>query len=594
MHPIDEYQKRLTTWNAETQLQEKRHLRVGNWRIVYFIGLLVLAAILCQSRVALGWVLLMVMAGLFVSGMIHDRILNARDLARLAARFYQAGIDRLTGKWAGKGSPGTEFLDPRHPYAGDLDIFGKGSLYELLNAAQTRDGRALLADWLLHPASPEQIRARQTAVNELRPKLDFRERVGLLAAEAETQVRTDRLIAWSQRPLALKSKAVRGWALALPLLNAGAFGVGVATGQYLPFIVTVVAQSILARTWRGRVRDATRTLGSPARDLKWLAGLLRRVEEERFETPRLRELQAACVRDGIKASEAIGRLARLYDWLESRQNIYFTVICGWLLWEMQFAFAVEAWRARFGPAIEPWVRSLAELEALSSLAGYAYEHPADVYPDLREGTSPMVIEAEGLGHPLIPDEQCVRNDLRLGADRRLVVISGSNMSGKSTYMRAIGVNVVLAQAGAPVRAKRFALTPVQIGASFRTMDSLQEGVSRFYAEITRLRDVLKLTEKTPPLLFLLDEILGGTNSHDRRVGAAAFVKSLIQHGALGLITTHDLALTAITSEIQPSGANFHFEDQMSEGRMSFDYQLRPGVVEKSNALELMRSVGLEV
>ncbi len=199
-----------------------------------------------------------------------------------------------------------------------------------------------------------------------------------------------------------------------------------------------------------------------------------------------------------------------------------------------------------------------------------------------------------MGHPLIAEDRCVPNDVQLGPDRRLIVVSGSNMSGKSTYLRAIGVNLVLALAGAPVRARKFRLSPLHLGASIRTVDSLQEGTSRFYAEITRLSQILKLAGQGKALVFLLDEILGGTNSHDRRIGAACVARSLVQRGALGLMTTHDLALTRIVEELQPPGANFHFEDQIQDGRISFDYRLRPGIVEKSNALELMRSVGLEV
>jgi DNA mismatch repair ATPase MutS len=238
--------------------------------------------------------------------------------------------------------------------------------------------------------------------------------------------------------------------------------------------------------------------------------------------------------------------------------------------------------------------SLAELEALSSFAAYAFEHPDDPFPELLPASGPARSEAEGLGHPLIAEARCVRNDVRLGPERRLLVISGSNMSGKSTYLRAIGVNLVLAMAGAPVRARKFRLTPVQVGASIRTVDSLQDGTSRFYAEITRLGEIVRLAGQATPLVFLLDEILGGTNSHDRRIGAAGVARSLLERGALGLMTTHDLALTQIVKELQPPGANLHFEDQIQDGRMSFDYRLRPGIVEKSNALELMRSVGLEV
>src|SRR6185437_2411208 len=313
-----------------------------------------------------------------------------------------------------------------------------------------------------------------------------------------------------------------------------------------------------------------------------------------FQSERLRRMDAECQCDGRSASQAIQRLAWLYSWLDSSENQLFRVISAWFLWETQFAFAVEAWRTWYGMMVEPWLRRLGEIEALSSLAGYAFEHPADPFPELLPNQACGQVEAEGLGHPLIAEARCVRNDVLLGPNRRLVVISGSNMSGKSTYLRAIGVNLVLALAGAPVRSRKLRMTHLRIGASIRILDSLQGGTSRFYAEIARLSQIVKLAEQGTALVFLLDEILGGTNSHDRRIGAGCVARALVERGAIGLMTTHDLALARIAEELQPPGANDHFEDQIVNGKMSFDYRLRPGVVQKSNALELMRSVGLAV
>jgi DNA mismatch repair ATPase MutS len=318
------------------------------------------------------------------------------------------------------------------------------------------------------------------------------------------------------------------------------------------------------------------------------------LEAENFNSERLRRVDAGDRPSGLRASEAIQRLATLYSWIASRGNPLIAVISGWFLLETQVAFAIEAWRARFGTMVEPWLRRLGEIEALSSLAGYAFEHPADPFPEFLPASTPAQVQAEGLKHPLMVEARSVGNDVSLGPDCRLMVISGSNMSGKSTYLRTLGVNLVLALAGAPVRARKFRMTHLRVGASIRTLDSIQEGTSRFYAEITRLGKIVKLAEQGTSLVFLLDEILGGTNSHDRRIGAGCVARALVERGALGMITTHDLALAQIAEEIQPPGANYHFEDQILNGKMSFDYRLRPGVVEKSNALELMRLVGLDV
>jgi DNA mismatch repair ATPase MutS len=263
-----------------------------------------------------------------------------------------------------------------------------------------------------------------------------------------------------------------------------------------------------------------------------------------------------------------------------------------VLWSLQFAFAIEAWREQSGPAVRRWLDAVGEIEALGSLAAYAYEHPGDPFPEFHAGEA--WLEGEGLAHPLLPESRAVRNDLKLGGELRVLIISGSNMSGKSTMLRTAGVNAVLAQAGAPVRARRLRLSPLSVGASIRIQDSLHEGTSRFYAEITRLRRILDLTAGAAPVLFLIDEFLHGTNSHDRRIGAEAIIRGLVERGALGMVTTHDLALAHIAETLGPRAANVHFEDHLENGRLSFDYRLRPGVVRKSNALELMRSVGLEV
>jgi len=228
---------------------------------------------------------------------------------------------------------------------------------------------------------------------------------------------------------------------------------------------------------------------------------------------------------------------------------------------------------------------------LSALAGYAYEHPGDPFPELSQDTC---FDGEALGHPLIPEARCVRNDLHLGGALCLLIVSGSNMSGKSTLLRTVGTNAVLALAGAPVRARRLRLSPLAVGASIRIQDSLQGGTSRFYAEITRLRQLMDQAQGPLRLLFLLDEILHGTNSHDRGIGAEAVVRGFVARGAIGLVTTHDLALARVADALAPRACNVHFEDHLDDGKMTFDYRMRPGVVAKSNAVALMRAIGLEV
>jgi hypothetical protein len=589
MDPGKEYNSRLARWSQRADLFERRHRWTGNLRLLFAATLLVAAALL-RNHIAVGLLFAGVVAGLFLSGMAHDRILAKRDMARRLVAFYQGGLDRLANRWAGKGSAGTEFLDKQHPYAIDLDIFGTGSLFELVNTAQTQAGRTKLAQWLLKGAGQEEVAARQTAVEELRNKLDLREELAMRAGDTRAHIDTDALVSWVAQPRHLGNAAARVAALCLPLLAWSLFVLG--DGRLC--LLALGVQCGFAGIYARRATAALSLMKLPARDLRWLSDLLGRLESESFQSPRLQELQAGWNKGGVWASASLRRLARLTDWMDSRSNAIFAMIAPFFLLGTQFAFALEAWRARSGPMMEDWLLALGEMEALSSLGGYAYEHPADVFPELVvNGDSPL-IEAQGLAHPLIAESSAVRNDTLLDASHPVHVISGSNMSGKSTWLRAIGTNVILAMAGAPVRARKFRITSLQIGASIRTVDSLQEGVSRFYAEIKRLRQIIDLADHGGRLVFLIDEALGGTNSHDRQIGAAFIVKALVDRGAVGLITTHDLALTRIAEEVKPPGANFHFEDQLANGKLSFDHRLRPGIVNKSNALDLMRSIGLDV
>jgi DNA mismatch repair ATPase MutS len=262
------------------------------------------------------------------------------------------------------------------------------------------------------------------------------------------------------------------------------------------------------------------------------------------------------------------------------------------LWTPYWAIQAENWRRESGVAVRRWLTAMGAIEALSSLASHAFEHPEDPFPEFAEN-GPW-LEAEDIAHPLLPEERAIRNSVRLGGELRVLIVSGSNMSGKSTLLRTLGSNVALAQAGATVRARRMRISPLALGASIRVTDSLQEGVSRFYAEILRLRQILDEASGQLPVLFLIDEFLHGTNSHDRRIGAEAMVRGLLDRGAIGLITTHDLALADIADGLGERAANVHFEDRVQNGRIEFDYVMRPGIVRKSNAIELMRSVGLEV
>jgi len=359
-----------------------------------------------------------------------------------------------------------------------------------------------------------------------------------------------------------------------------------------PLLVVVLAEMIFSFALRPSVGQVVEAVSAPAHELRMLALLLERLENERFVSSRLIGLARELKVEGRTASKRIRRLTRLIELLDSSENMFFRPVAAMLLWNAQFAMAVEAWRVACGPRIGAWIDAVGEFEALCSLSAYAFERPDATFPRL-ELDGPL-FDAEALRHPLIPAAVAVANDVRLGNGMRLWIVSGSNMSGKSTLMRAVGLNTVLAWAGAPVACARLRISPLMIGASMSTHDSLADNRSRFYAEISRVRDVVELARTGHPTLFLLDELLSGTNSHDRRIGAEAVVRGLVERGAIGLVSTHDLALAEIVPQLDGRAANVHFEDHMEDGEIRFDYRLREGVVTRSNALELMRAVGLDV
>ncbi|MBM4337332.1 MAG: DNA mismatch repair protein MutS [Deltaproteobacteria bacterium] len=585
--------QRLSQRGAALETATRDARRISNLRLGVFALALAVGWLAFGER-AISALWLLPVAGAFVALVLaHDAARRRRLRAERAREHYELALARMEHRIAGRGRDGERYLDPEHPYAMHLDLFGRGSLFELLSRAQTRAGEDRLAAWLLAPAAPEELRARHAAVNELRGNLDLREDLAVLGPEIRHGVHPEPLLKWGRAPVRFTGGALRAAAAVLAALSTCAVAAALAGAtSWAPALVAIAAQSLFAASLRSRVSGVLGEIEAPSRDLAQLSALVDRVERESFAAPLLASLRGALETQGVPASRDLARLHRLVTTLDWRRNQLFAPIAPLLLWGTQHAFALEAWRSRCGGHLEGWLDALGELEALCDLAAHAWEHPADPFPEIAE-TGP-VFDARGLGHPLLADASCVRNDLSLDADHALVVVSGSNMSGKSTLLRSVGSNVVLALAGAPVRAHGLRVSPLSLGASLRVQDSLQEGASRFFAELLCLKRAVQLCEGPRPVLFLLDEILQGTNSHDRGIGASALVRGLLARGAMGLVTTHDLALTAMVDELAPRARNAHFEDELREGELHFDYRLREGVVKRSNALALMRSVGLEL
>ncbi|HEY4776875.1 MAG TPA: hypothetical protein VIH56_04380 [Candidatus Acidoferrales bacterium] len=591
-NPEAAYQQSLDTLRKAEARYKQTSVRLGVATLL-FLGISVVSAVwILASRIsAIYWVLLP-LAFLVFFAITHECVIRTIRMNARRIVFYERGLARLANKWMGTGETGDRFSDPSHPYARDLDIFGAGSLFELLCTARTRAGEETLAHWLLFPAPPEEVRLRNDSVAELRERVDLREDLAALGKDFRSGVQPEALVIWGEDSPALQPGLLQ---LVLPLLAVlwiCSLLAWAAFGLKSPALVISVVNLVIALSFRERTSNSASAIEQAAKDLKLLSQVLARVEQESFVAPKLKGLHLALQRDGAIASRSIARLNRRVDFLVSRRHLALQAVDPFVFWSLQWTLAIEAWRRKFGPAIRAWLAALGEIEALLDLAGYAYEHLGDVFPVFTD-EAPL-FDAVGLAHPLIPEGRAVRNDLTLGRDLRLIIISGPNMAGKSTFIRSVGINAVLAQCGAPVRAHKLQLSRLSVGASVCVLDSLQGGISRFYAEITRLKAIADLTAGPMTVLFLLDELLQGTNSHDRRIGAEAVVRNLLKRGAIGLLTTHDLALAEIAVDVGAQGANFHFEDHLEDGKLRFDHRLSPGIVQTSNALQLMRSIGLDV
>jgi hypothetical protein len=587
--PSDHYRQRLHARELRVRHLETIHIRLGYLRLLLAVALVALVWIyLAGHTLSALWLGVPVLLFIAVA-VFHARLLGWQAHAQRAVDFYRHGLARIEDNWHGTGSRGERFDVSEHLYAADLDLFGHGSLFQLLSAARTRMGEDTLAAWLLHPSPLDAIRQRHQAIPDLRDRLGFREAMAVSSESLEAAVHPGQLTAWAQSPLQLTSLPIRWLCLLLSIFMVAAAVYWGFTGLRFPFFFILLLEGIVVLTYRARVNAVLHQTEHALADLKLISSLLAHIETENFEAPHLQDLKNRLFTHNVPASKAISRLDTIGQYIQSLENPLMRLIDIPFLYSVQVAFAADSWRRQFGSAVPAWLSELGQMEALLSLATYSFEHLEDPLPTFVAGQS--CFHAQNIGHPLIPVSRCVRNNLSLDSEQRVVLISGSNMSGKSTLMRSVGINVVLAMAGAPVRAQSLQLTPLHVGASILINDSLQKGASRFYAEITRLRHILDLATGQPPLLFLLDELLQGTNSRDRLIGAEGVLRTLLETSAIGLISTHDLALTSLGSG---SLHNMHFQDQIEDGKMKFDYILRSGPVTRSNGVELMRLIGLDV
>jgi hypothetical protein len=614
MNAQETYEHGRKTHGAALAALEKRARALGTARLAVAAAIVALIGGILWGRfdapmqttawTALGALIVSFVALVLVHARVHDAALGVAA----ALRFHERGLARLSHSWDSLPTA-TGPVDADHPYACDLDVFGRASLMSVVDATETRFGQEHLARLMLQEVAvgwPEEVIGRQEAARDLALRVDFREKIAALGGLLPPDDRRDAraVLAWAEGSGHELSTPIRWLAWILPALTVGVVAFGSTLGLSAGAVTSLVAVEIVLGNVVGA--RAARFLDSVSARRSWVTqwqSLIATIESESFGSPLLVSLRERFASSGRSASGEIASLERILGYADARYNEGFRYIFGAaLVWNAHCAFALLRWRARAGVHLRAWLDALGEVEALASLGAFSFEHPDFAWPVL---IPEPLFEAEVLGHPLIADGQRVGNDVSLPSPGRVLVVTGSNMSGKSTLLRAVGANAVLASAGAPVCARSLRMGPLRVATSMRIEDSLEGGISHFYAELRRLKRIIDLSKSPDPpgtregalpaaVLFLLDEILHGTNSRERIVGAGAVVRELVARGALGMVSTHDLGITVLQQELEGRVENAHFEEQVVGETMTFDYVLRPGVVQTSNALRLMRAVGIDV
>ncbi len=567
--------------------------------------LLVLGAvgivILVQTANALhsqnsAWPMLLSFAVAVVLIVLLVRLQHPVESTRRLILFYDRSLLRADGTEPFSERTGEDAVEPGdtpHLYQRDLDITGAHSIFSLLATVRTGIGERGLARYLLNPASHQESVERQQAVQELLPQTALRERITLLGQSSFQQLSASFFDEWlaaeppSFHP-AFRYALLFTATVAVAILLLGIFQIRT-WGELLPNLLAVLAlQAAIAMSIRPRVAKMLEGGARLRGQIRLFAEGITLLQDTPFTSSRLLELQRLA-REPAGAEKLLKRLDGWLVVVEQRSKELFLVFSLLTASGCQAAIFIANWRRNNAPAMRLWLAAWAEFEALNAIATYAFEHPDDAWPELLPDSSEPTLEAKALGHPLLVGS--VTNDIAFAPGHRFYLISGSNMAGKSTLMRSVGVAAVLAYAGAPVRATSLRVSPLAVGASIALVDSLAEGKSKFLAEVERLASIVK-TSRTRPTLFLVDEIFSGTNSADRHTAAAAVLNRLLNNGSIGALSTHDLALTSLATA-QNQGTNVHMASPDPSDPLAFDYVLKPGINQSSNALAIIHLIGLD-
>ena len=594
MNPENHYTERLSLTAGQLQQVKKQIFRISMLRLALFIaGIAGLYFFFNQTTLLITCICLTFLP-LFILVKIHNRFFIRKEWLETQARIIQEELQALSGDYSSF-EDGKEYVNPEHPYSFDLDIFGRRSLFQSINRTCTFFGKNRLAKWLQnHLHEKTSIEKRQEMVREISEHTLFREqfRVAGLVHHGQSSD-AEKIQAWSQSPAQyLHAGWVKAFIWGVPVINSLLLITSLA--GWISFSWLGLSFGIFLVLSFGIIKRATyiqETYGKQLKSLNGYARLIALAKAENWKSAGMQELMERFNLNGQSPIQALQQLSKELDRLDLRNNQFLYVLLeGSIFFQLQEIVRIERWKVRYGQHISEWLETVGELDALCSLGTFAYNHPQYTYPELTE--KPFCFLATQMGHPLMPASQCVKNDATIPSRPFFLIITGANMAGKSTYLRTIGVNYLLACIGAPVCCERLKLYPNQLITSLRTSDSLSDNESYFFAELKRLKRIIDLLNQGQQLFIILDEILKGTNSMDKQKGSFDLIRQFMQLKANGIIATHDLLLGSLIKQFPEEIRNYCFEADIKENELTFSYKLREGVAQNMNACFLMKKMGI--
>jgi hypothetical protein len=590
----ENYQKKTVFHAEEVERLRKKYNRFALVRLLAFFAGIGLAALISDFGFIATTVFLVAYIVAFGRFMIWHQNIAYQRRHHAALRTINENEIKYASSDFGDFADGKEFLNPLHPYAVDLDVFGKFSLFQYINRASTILGKKRLANYFLNIPTFEEIKKRQASAVELSERLEWRQNFQAYGIHTEDSVAEINLLKkWLYEPnFIFNNRGLRITMIVLPILTWALIILSFYWTPYQIAVVFAVIQLILLKVFVKKIGDTHQFTTNADKILNKYARIIEHIEKQSFETEKLKGLHLHFSNEQLSASRALKQLSYRIGQLNVRYNIFAFVLSVTVLWDFQWVLKLEQWKEKHKSLLPNWLDALEEFEAMNSLATLHYNHPDWIFPNIHPNSE--IFEGESIGHPLIHREKRITNHLGLPNKGHIKLITGSNMAGKSTFLRTVGVNIIISMMGAPVCAKRFHLPLLEVYTSMRTQDALHESTSSFYAELKRLKVIIEAVESKPNVFFLLDEILKGTNSNDRHKGAKALILQLIKTQGMGLIATHDLDLGVLEADYPSVIENLCMEVEVKEQELVFDYTIKKGVSQSFNATFLMRNMGIKV